>query len=249
MRWPMPVEVRRVFLAGCCFSITALGSAPSLRAQGTILHAIVADASSGDYLLDASVTIDRVGLETKTDFFGDARFANLKKGHYTVHARRIGYAAISTDVDLTGRDSAEITFMMRPLSHELAAVTVEESVSPFLREFEDRRKRGTGYYVTDSVLRKSVGSPLGFIIEARVPGVVYLQQVDVLSSTRGPNNFKGGNWCPVTVYWNGIRTDTQLSSIPVDFIGGVEFYNPGNIPVQYQWPGTGCGVLLLWPRP
>jgi len=37
--------------------------------------------------------------------------------------------------------------------------------------------------------------------------------------------------------------------IPTALIGGIEFYNPGSIPVEYQDPGSGCGVLLLWPRP
>ena len=233
----------------------ALGSvfiaAPrAAQAQGTILHAIVADASTGDYMLDASVTVDPVGLKATTDFFGDARFASLRKGRYTVHARRIGYAPNDVDVQLSGRDSLEVTLLMIPITYQLAPVKVEESATAgFMREFEARRKRGMGYYITDSELRKSLGSPLGNIISARVPGVAYMTQSDMLSSTRGPNNFKQGTWCPITVYWNGIRIGYDLSTIPVDFIGGVEFYNPGHIPPQYQWPGSGCGVLLLWPRP
>jgi hypothetical protein len=244
------VVSRKILSLSGCVLIAVAAAAEPARAQGTILHAIVADANTGDYILDASVSVDPIGLKGITDFFGDARFASLKKGRYTVHVRRIGYAPNDLDVRLSGRDSLEVTLMMMPLTYQLAPVKVEESVtSTFLREFEDRRKRATGYYLTDSVLRKSLGSPLGFIIEARVPGVVYLQQLGTLSSTRGPNNFKSGTWCPITVYWNGVRTESQLSNIPVDFVGGVEFYNPGNIPVQYRWPGSGCGVLLLWPRP
>ena len=69
-------------------------------------------------------------------------------------------------------------------------------------------------------------------------------------SARGPNNFKGP--CAISVYWNGVRITSIHSptvDIPTAFIGGIEFYNPGTIPAQYQELGSGCGVLLLWPRP
>jgi hypothetical protein len=240
----------RKILATVGLVLSAVGASRVARAQGTILHAIVADANTNDYLGDASVTISPLGVKATSDFSGDTRFSGLKKGHYTVSVRRLGYAPLDTDLLVTGRDSAEITFMMRPLTRELATVTVEETATTaFLREFEQRRKLGTGYYVTDSVLRASLGTPLGNIISSRVPGVAYLSSLDILSSARGPNNFNGGTSCPITVYWNGIRTGFRLSEIPIDFIGGVEFYNPGHIPAQYQWPGSGCGVLLLWPRP
>jgi hypothetical protein len=64
-------------------------------------------------------------------------------------------------------------------------------------------------------------------------------------SLRGSNSI--GRRCDISVYWNGVRTSGL--DIPKEFIGGIEFYNPGSIPVEYQDLGSGCGVLLLWPRP
>jgi hypothetical protein len=85
------------------------------QAQGTILHATVADARTGVYILDAEVTVDPLGLKGITDYFGDARFPGLRKGRYTAHARRMGFEPLATDVQLSGRDSLEVTLLMAPL--------------------------------------------------------------------------------------------------------------------------------------
>jgi Carboxypeptidase regulatory-like domain len=224
------------------------------HAQGTILNATVADAETGIYILDAEVTVDPVGLKAITDYFGDARFPGLRKGRYTVRARRLGFAPLSAEVAVSGQDSLDVTLLMASTTHKLADVTVEaDATSPFLREFEERRRQDKGQYITDSVLRASFGIPLEDILTARLRGIMVMRQSDgsfIPVSTRGHNNFNGP--CAISVYWDGVRiTNWQSHSvdIPAAFIGGIEFYNPGTIPARYQDLGSGCGVLLLWPRP
>jgi hypothetical protein len=224
-------------------------------AQGTVLHATVADARTGNYILDAEVTVDPLGVKGITNYFGDARFSGLRKGRYSVHARRIGFTPVSTEFQASGRDSLEVTMFMAPTAQELATVTVNaDAVSPFLREFEARRRLGKGQYITDSVLRASLGIPLADILAARLRGVMVARRAD---GSFGPFSGRGdnviGKRCDISVYWNGVRITRPWTELPVDipttFIGGIEFYNPGSIPVEYQDPGSGCGVLLLWPRP
>jgi hypothetical protein len=225
------------------------------RGQGTTLHATVADATTGNYILDAEVTVDPLGVKGITDYFGDARFPGLLKGRYRVHAKRMGFTPVSTEFQASGSDSLEVTMFMTPVTHELATVRVNaDAVSPFLREFEARRRQGKGQYITDSVLRASFGSPLEDILTSRLRGVIVARHADgsfTPFSSRGDNTI--GRRCDIAVYWNGIRITHPLADLPVDIptalIGGIEFYNPGSIPVEYQDPGSGCGVLLLWPRP
>ena len=240
-------------LAICLFAVRLYASGTA-QARGTILHATVADARTRVYILDAEVTIDPLGLKGITDYFGDARFPGLRKGRYTVHARRMGFEPRATDVQLSGRDSLEVTLLMAPITYELAPVTVDATVpSPFLKEFEERRRQDKGQYITDSELRAALGSPLENILTSRLRGVrVKLDPSGAFTpySARGPNNFKG--LCYISVYWNGVRITNARNAavdIPTAFIGGIEFYNPGTIPAQYQELGSGCGVLLLWPRP
>jgi hypothetical protein len=220
------------------------GASRVARAQGTTLHATVADANTGDYILDASVSVDPVGLNGTTDFFGDARFASLKKGRYTVHARRIGYAPNDVEVQLSGRDSVEVTMLMTPLTYQLASVTIEEPLfSAGLKEFEARRKKGLGYFITDSTIRNSQGMGMASLVRSHFPGISYGG-----FSTRGPNHARS-LVCNFDTYWNGVRIGRGFPAISLDQIGGIEFYNPGFVPVQYKWPGSDCGVMLFWSRP
>lgn len=247
------VRDQKLRLMFACVLIAAGASRPA-GAQGTILHAIVADANTNDYVRDAAVTVAPMGLKATSDFSGDARFSGLKRGHYTVSVRKLGYAPLDTDLLVTGRDSAEITFMMRPLTHELDTVKVEESAtSPVLREFEDRRRQGKGQYIVDSVLRASFPTPLENVLTSRLRGLGVTKHDDgslEVYSSRGSNTFAFS--CPISVYWNGVRITSRLINridVPEAFIGGIEFYNTGQAPAQYQEPGNDCGVLLLWPRP
>lgn len=220
------------------------------QAQGTILHATVADATTGVYILDAEVTVDPLGLKGTTDYFGDARFTGLRKGRYTVHARRMGFAPLAAEVQVSGRDSLEVTLLMASTVHQLAEVTVDATVpSPFLKEFEERRRLGKGQYITDSELRAAFPSPLANILSSRLLGV---RAAGSSTGAFRAYSDRGTGACYISVYWNGVRIANARNpevDIPTSFIGGIEFYNPGTIPVQYQDPGSGCGVLLLWPRP
>jgi hypothetical protein len=224
------------------------------NAQGTVLHATVADATTGMYILDAEVTVDPVGLKGITDYFGDARFPRLAKGRYTVRARQIGFKSLDTEVEVSGQDSLEITMLLTPLTYELAPVTVDATMpSPFLKDFDERRRQGKGQYITDSVLRAANGRTLGDVLASKLRGVIISRQLSsafIPFSARGSNSVR--DRCRIDVYWNGVRITRNTSptvDIPMDFVGGVEFYNPGFTPVQYQDPGNDCGVLLLWPRP
>jgi hypothetical protein len=51
------------------------------------------------------------------------------------------------------------------------------------------------------------------------------------------------------IYLNGIRVGSDPYIVPLDFIGGIEYYPTGRVPVQYQELGNDCGVMLFWPRP
>ncbi len=232
--------------------LAALLTSSLARSQGTKLHVTVADAATEGFLLDAEVTIEPFGLKRRTDFFGDARFPELPSGAYTVKARRIGYETLSTPVQFSGRDSVEIVLLLRPRSQELPTVTVEEDApSPYLKEFEERRRQGKGYYVTDSQIRASFGQSIEAIAASRIPGITIRTGGPgkrTVYSTRGTNSTRRGQ-CIVSVYLNGMRVGSDPTILPLDFIGGIEYYPVGRVPVEYQELGNNCGVMLLWPRP
>ena len=130
----------------------------------------------------------------------------------------------------------------------LPAVTITDEIAVFLHEFESRRQRGIGYYITAAELRESHGRSLADIVMSRFPGV-RMTASGAPYTTRGPNNFRGS--CPVAVWYNGMRdaasADLRGSDmIPLGLLGGIEYYTPGYTPVKYRDGKSACGVMLVW---
>jgi hypothetical protein len=233
--------------------VLSASTSARVQSQGTKLHITVADATTEVFILDAEVTVEPFGLKRRTDFLGDARFPALPSGFYTVKARRVGYEPLSTPAKLSGGDSLEIVLLLAPRSQELPSVTIEEEApSPFLKEFDERRRSGTGYYVTEAELQASPGKSIEAIAATKIPGITIRSfgtgPERGVFSTRGTHSTRKA-LCAVSVYLNGMRVGNDPTIVPLDFIGGIEYYPAGRIPVQYQELGNDCGVMLLWPRP
>lgn len=223
----------------------------------------VGDAETGLFLPDADVPVLGADRRARTDSLGRARLAGLAGGTYTVEVRRLGYAPLSAPVRLSGRDSLEVVLMVRSSAQQLPAVTVRDTVaSPFLREFEERRKRALGgRFVTRAEIEQLRDYDLGSLLIAKIPG---------LRMVGGKAFFRrgAGLGCQPTAYWNGVMlAEGDIGAVMqaggVGELGGFEFYTSGFIPVQYQMAGSmgvsfgaksrgggpSCGVLLLWSRP
>src|SRR5262252_2066545 len=82
--------------------------------SGTMLLTTVGDAETGAFLPDAEVSVRGEKRVARTDSMGQARFPGIAEGVHTIDVRRVGYALLSTPVKVTGRDSIEVVFMMRP---------------------------------------------------------------------------------------------------------------------------------------
>lgn len=138
-------------------------------------------------------------------------------------------------------------------------VAKSEEVEPQLREFEEHRKRGSGYFIDKVELRKQTGvTPLINFISSRIPHLTVYRPDEqgrpldyYLSSGRDARR------CPVTIFVDGVvwsipRPNVELQDIRYlssqDF-SGVEYYPGGaSIPQQYNQTANGCGTLVLWHR-
>lgn len=184
---------------------------------------------------------------------GELTIAGVPAGIYTIEARLLGYGALSTPAKGRRKRHPQGHANAAGQSQALATVTVRDSVSRFLQEFDERRRKGTGHHVTQAELRASAGRALRDVVMTKLPGV-RIDPSGVVLSTRGPNNSTSKGGCPVAVRYNGVR-----GAVPVDFrsgagadlvasnlLGGIEYYAPGTVPVQYRDGAASCGVLLLW---
>jgi hypothetical protein len=236
-------------------TVAALGR--PVGAQSTVIVAVQSEAGP---LADALVTLVNARLHARTDSAGVARFlVRVAAGRDSVSVRRLGYNRRTLAVVVPTRDTLRVTVRLESRPVRISGIEVKELATlSWFEEFDRRRARGTGRFITRDEIDREHGSELGNIIMRRIPGVRVSgnnPMRQTLFSTRGPANLKGAP-CYVAVYIDGARLATgNIAEIPVGLIGAVEYYTPTTIPVQYKEAtsvgGSGspaCGVLLLWTR-
>lgn len=235
------------------FAFCVLSTDVKAQTPGTVLKVTVGDAATGALLTNAQVLVRGTALGGRTDMLGEAWIPGVPEGVFFVEARLLGYSPLSAPAKFSGKDTLSVTLLLLK-SQTLPTVTVRDSISRYLQEFENRRRRGNGHYITQAELKAAHGRSFADVLATKIPGV-RINNVGGVYSTRGPNNLRGGLHCPVTVWYNGVR-----GALPVDFrsgggvtdlvstdlLGAVEYYSPAYVPVQYRDGAAACGVLLVW---
>lgn len=230
-----------------------------------VLTVRVSDARTGAPVRAAEVSLpghSRVGL---TDSAGTLRISNVPEGSYRVRLRRLGYAPVDTAVLVQG-DTVRRDFALVHQPPMLDTVAVEESGVPdYLRDFESRRSRGAGVFLTEDQLQRRAHERFATVAVTSIPGLRLVHDAaehPQLASTRGSCGYEdpegGGSSssscfsvtpCLVRILLDGERLpDGQLELVRTDELAAVEYYSGSNIPVRYREAGTACGVMLLWSR-
>ena len=225
---------------------------PAHAQTGSTLTVHVSSAANGEPVAEASVALVGTTHTARTDASGSARLTGLEAGTWRLQVRAMGFAEHASMVTIQ-IENADVFVQLQPTAQRLDTVTAraDAPASPWLNEFDERRRRGTGRYVTGEELRAQHGSDLGSILMSRIPGLRQNGRGQIIS-TRGQDNLRGGPSCVVAVFIDGIRVPTDNpGEMQLALIGGIEYYTPGTVPVQYKTGGRGgsCGTLLLWTGP
>lgn len=233
---------------------------------GAVIVAHAVDGRDGSPLTAVDVSILGTTYAGRTDSLGTIAFNGVAPGRLVVQARRPGFRAVIAEVQSPGSDTLQVALLMRPSAQSLPIVDiVDSSVPAQLQEFEARRRHHTGgFFVDQSVIRKYESTKIDVLLEALIPGVrpTFDRGSAVkVYSTRGAGSLRSGGGtppCQVEVFLNGVRlSDGDAGIVPLQDLGGIEYYPPGFAPIQYRISakplasggGSGCGVLLLWTRP
>lgn len=257
------------------FALNSVSMAQTSRITGTVTR-----DTADNRLPGVEVSITAIGRSAKANYLGEFRLDRLPAGTHVLTFRQIGFEVLSDTVTVAENGTVDRWFLMRPSAVDLGPVVttgvVSRTVSPALREFEERRKQGFGHFISDSVLRDGENRDFANLVIARIPGLsrfrvpqddrgghgqIYVGSArkcgngPAISSCSGP-----GSYCPVTLYVDGVlvfnsANQQGTAEIP-DFsqfraaeYGGVEYYPGGAaLPVRFNATASGCGVLLLWTR-
>jgi hypothetical protein len=251
----------RTLLSAACLAGLAASAAGAQTAAYRQRILGVFDAQSGEPLEGVEVSdllTNTSALTTKT---GTVTLAFLPEGGTLVRIRKIGYTSTTMMVAISPADTVPITVLLATTAQTLPTVVTNDSapryVSARLRQFEERRSRGVGHFITEDELRKNDSHLLRDVVR-RLPGL----QIKCISKgvKRGEcyaTSFRQqsarvslGGECPVKVYIDGASIgDNDLSKLDVNHFAGIEYYSGGStIPPQYNTTDSSCGVMLLWTR-
>ena len=241
----------------------ALASA-SADAQQRTLRGIVTD-SAGYPLPNVEVRIVELGRMTRTDIQGKFAIDRITARDRIVDItlRRLGYQVKSVRVSMiTGEgDSLRVTMQAEPLKLPAVEIAEREDNHPFFNEYEKRRQRGIGSFITKKDLEKLNTSYTSDAFR-RLPGMRFVQApgggmgVRFMSSigmTGGSRarGAPGGGECIPTIWVDGqAAVGMEIDDIRMQDIHGIEIYRGAStLPAQFAKAGLSqCGAIVVWTR-
>lgn len=242
-------------------SVLALVVPTILAAQARVVRVVSTD---GQPIAYANVNVE--GGETQiTDAKGEVSLGAGKRQALTVHIRRIGFAPWFGKLELPDT-AAVLTVTLPRLAQNLSTVTVtgeSESASPLAR---------TGFYDRWLMRQKGVLSAvfispeeLEFRHPDRITNMLYgLNGVRMMKKCVEPPEKRhlclqglvaaSPTGCPMAIVVDGQQQHPPKgANVDIDMllhagdVAAIEVYaRAGNMPVNFQFQDTGCGVIAFW---
>jgi hypothetical protein len=245
-------------------------------AQTAMLTGTVLRDSAGHQLAAAEVLLPGLNRRVTANWAGEFKMGQLPAGRHAILIRHVGFAPLSDTIEVAdgAKVDREFVLLEQPVPLEQVNVRAPERkyISPGLRDFEERRKQGFGYFVDEETMRKNNERKLIDVIAGYVPGIKVFAGVNgsmmgqYVSSGRKCGNGpaflscrSGTEKCPVTMYLDGVlmydSSHNDAAEMPdlarynTRDYAAIEYYAGGAAtPVKYNATSSGCGVLLLWTR-
>ena len=235
-------------------------SRPRTRPSGVIDGAVT--DSTLRPLAMAEITVLRTPLKLFTNQRGLFRIVDVAAGQYILIVRRIGFRPVSQLIEVQELDTLHVAYELDPLPKNLLDTVrvVADRSSQDLRDFEQRRQRGIGEFLTRDQITRRGSLELsdlmrGFrsisIAQDGKGGGVPEQ---IAYNKRDFGNFltSGPGACPMQVVVDGMNMpsafDLNLGPL-ISQIAGIEVYSgPSTAPAQFQGMDRRCGLILIWTR-
>lgn len=242
--------MRRVWM-GMLFALVVAVRAGG-QTRSFTLTVLVTDSRNGNPVPQAEVEVPARSLTSRSDSLGNASFKGLSSGPIRVTATRLGYSPVQAEVVLGYSDTSTVHFFMQLAAVRLDTVRVNAKGLPsYLEEFENRRMRGLGRYLTSAQLDRFGPEAVADFMVMRFTGLRAVWSPNhmsvALASSRGPVSFRGGSVCFAQLYIDGFKAGgEELADLKQGDVAGIEYYS--NVaPVQYA-RGARCGVVIIWTK-
>ena len=223
-------------------------------AQQRDLRGTVTD-TAGYPIPNVEVRIMDLGRMARTDTAGRFAINRISDRVVDLTIRRLGYEVQFVRVSLINGEGDSLRVKLTPEPVRLASVEVEEKEErhPFFTEFDQRRQRGVGAFITKEQIEK-LNTSYPSDAFRRLPGMRFVNVtggmgVRFMSSTgiRGP---RGGECAPTIWVVGQAAVGMEIDDIRAGDIHGIEIYRGASTtPAQFAKAGlTQCGAIVVWTK-
>lgn len=220
-----------------------------------LARGVVRDANGGP-LANVRVSVLDGSMVAVTDTDGRFVLTGVPAGTQTLELRAIGYAPTRRTVVLPSGTPAEVATTLNRATQKLASISVvgtraDGRLSKY--GFEERRRRGNGFFMDATEIAQKSGIKLGDALRF-APGLVpnYTSKGRTFTMRSKWN----GDRCAPTYYLDGMEWQALDRSPILDLeqfmslndLAAVEVYAGGaGTPMQFD-KGTGCGAVVFWTK-
>jgi hypothetical protein len=216
-------------------------------------------------LRGAYVSVMRTPLSVATGPNGRFRITNIPVGQYIVIVKRAGFHPTSQILQVSAKDTLRLSYMLAQApANELAPIVITEKavgpLSPRMKEFEARRKRGEGEFMTEDQINKhNPGFPTELLrlfssisVQPTSGGGGEYIYYPVSARATGGMTSTGQATCFMTVFVDNVPMpapfNLDLLPSPRDMAGIEVYAGSATMPIQYASLNRGCGVILVWTK-
>ena len=203
--------------------------------------------ASGAPIAGARVDVTGTAAVTLTREDGSFALSDLPTGTQAVVARQLGFAPVETAVDLSSRETRNVTIQMSRPATVLATVDVKAERDEGLDKigFTRRKKSGFGTYLTPEQLEARQAIKLTDLFR----GITMLRVVPAGGTDYDVQSTRGG--C-VTFFLDGVPWKSAFPGdidrmIPPGELAAMEVYSGTTAPAEFQQAGgSSCTAVVMW---
>ena len=227
-------------------------------AQPRNLRGIVTD-SAGYPLPNVEVRIMELGRVARSDVQGKFAIDRITDRIVDVTFRRFGYQVRMVRFSLINGegDSARVVMRAEPIRLQAVEIEAREEGHPFFNEYETRRQRGIGSFITQKDIEK-LNTSYPSDAFRRLPGMRFVQAnggmgVRFMSSIgmRSVGARGAPAECVPTIWVDGqAAPGMEVDELRAQDIHGIEIYRgAATVPAQFAKSGlTQCGAIVVWTK-
>jgi hypothetical protein len=206
----------------------------------------------------ARVRVLRSGEVAVTNDTGVFRLGQLPGGTQTVEVRALGFAPRRVAIDLPSAEPAEALVTLDRNASELPNVRVLGRTVRARSGFEERRRRGLGYFL-DAERIDRMGGSTAMDLLFRAPGLTtryvrsptggLVRRVTMrgMLSVRNPSGHCIPNLYIDGMVWQEAWDELDTFFLKQDVVGIEVYQGYGSIPAQFD-RANGCGSVVMWTR-